>query len=100
MLRRCTPVVLFVITMSSSGCNNACQEICGRMANYMEDCNLPVSDSEIDTCLEEQAEATSEELKTCRQNGSAGDIRATWTCEVLSEYVAGGGTLPPPPPVE
>jgi hypothetical protein len=83
--------------MSASACNNACQEICGRMANYAEDCNLPVSDSEVDACIEEQAEATDEELKTCRQNGSAGDIRASWTCEQLAEYWAGdGGTIEAP----
>jgi len=90
-------ILFIVLSTTSFGCNNACQEICGRMANYAEDCNLPVNDAEIDACLEEQAEATDEELKTCRQTGSAGDIRNTLTCEDLAEYWAGGGSVPPPP---
>jgi hypothetical protein len=79
-----------------AGCNNSCQEICNRMANYAEDCELPVGDSEVDACMDEQAEATKDELKICRQNGSAEDIRNTWTCEDLAEYWAGSGTSPPP----
>ena len=95
-----TPILVLVISIFP-GCNNACQEICGRMRNYAEDCNLPEScwsDAEVDACLEEQAEATDEELKVCRQNGSAEDLRNTWTCEDLADNcVGGGGTIPPPP---
>ncbi len=93
---RLLPLILLAIS-ALPACNNACQEICGRMANSAEDCDLPVGDSEIDTCMEEQAEATDEELKTCRQNGSAEDIRNAWTCEDLADYWVGGGTIPPPP---
>jgi hypothetical protein len=88
---------LLVAVSGMTGCNNACQQLCGTMANYAEDCELPVSESEIDTCVEQQAEAPSEDLKTCRQTGSAEDIRNSWSCETLAEYWAGGGTVPPPP---
>jgi hypothetical protein len=91
---------LLLSTATFSGCNNACQEICGRMKNYAEDCDLTEScwsDEQVDQCLEEQAEATKDELKVCRQNGSAEDIRNTWTCEDLADNCAGGAI---PPPVE
>jgi hypothetical protein len=89
--------LVLVVAAGSAGCRNACQEICGRMANYAEDCGIEVDDEDIDACIDEQADAESETLKSCRQNGSAEDIRNTWDCDTLLEYFQGGGTLPPPP---
>jgi hypothetical protein len=89
--------LVLLVAVGATGCQNACQEICGRMAKYAEDCGIEISDDEIDTCIDEQAEAEKETLKSCRQNGSSEDIRNTWTCDDLLEYFGGGGTLPPPP---
>jgi len=96
-MRRSIFVGLVSAMTGLSGCNNACQEICGRMANYAQDCNIDVPDSEIDACIEDQAAATSDDLKACRQDGSAEDIRTSWTCETLADFWAGGGSIPPPP---
>jgi hypothetical protein len=96
VVRSSVRVGLVVAALAASGCQNACQEICGRMAKYAEDCGITIPDEDIDTCRDEQAEAESEELKSCRQNGSAEDIRNTWSCETLQEYFDDAGTLPPP----
>ena len=97
MVSRKWALVLVVVAGSASGCQNACQEVCGRMAKYAEDCGFTVPDEDIDACIDEQADAEGELLKSCRQNGSAEDIRNNVTCEFLEDYFASGGTLPPPP---
>ena len=88
--------LVLVVAAGATGCQNACQEICGRMAKYAEDCGIEVSDSDIDACIDEQADAEKETLKSCRQNGSSEDIRTAWSCEDVLDYFQ-GGTLPPPP---
>jgi hypothetical protein len=74
-----------------AGCNNACQEICGRMARYAEECGVAVSDGEIDACIERQSTAEGEDLKACRQFGDPETIRQQWTCDELSTYWDGEG---------
>lgn len=75
-----------------AGCQNACQEICGRMAEYATDeCGLPVSDDEIGACVERQSSGLEhEDLAACRDFGDAEVIRAQWSCEDLSDYWAAG----------
>ena len=81
-------VALGIGLAAAGGCQNACQEICGRMADYAtEDCGITVADSEIDACVERQsADAEREELKVCRDFGDAEVIRAQWSCEDLADY--------------
>jgi hypothetical protein len=73
------------------GCDNACQNVCRRMAAYAEDCGLPVSDGEIDACVERQSAAEGEDLKACRQYGDPETIRQQWACEELASYWDGEG---------
>jgi hypothetical protein len=78
------------LVLALLGCHNPCQEICARMADYAtEDCGLPVSDGEIDTCMERQSSGLEkEDLEACRDYGDAEVIRAQWSCEDLAEYWA------------
>jgi hypothetical protein len=70
----------------AAGCNNPCQDLCKRMADYATECELPVTDAEIDECIARQADGEREELDVCREHGDAEVIRAQWTCEDLAVY--------------
>lgn len=78
--------IIAIAAMGLSGCNNACQQVCVRMANYAEDCGITVSDSEIKECIDENSSAESDLRATCRQYGDASAIRQEWTCDELQEY--------------
>jgi hypothetical protein len=79
----------------AAGCRNACQEICVRMADYAEECELPVSDGEIDACLERHsANVEKEDLAACQDFGDGEVIRAQWSCEELGRYWSSGGGDP------
>lgn len=69
------------------GCRNACQDLCVRLADYAtEDCGFTVSDAELSTCIDAEAEASADERRVCRDFGSATTIRDEWTCEDLGVY--------------
>lgn len=61
------------------------------MADYAtEECQLPVSDGEIDACIERQSSGLEKkDLDACRDFGDAEVIRAQWSCDDLSEYWGG-----------
>lgn len=75
----------------SAGCRNPCQEVCVNMADYAEECNLPISDAEIDACIERQSEPVDEDRAACRDFGDPEVLRAQWTCEDLGRYWGGEG---------
>lgn len=68
------------------GCRNSCQDLCVRMADYAEECGFSVPDSELSTCLDDEAVSTAEERRVCRDYGSSTLIRDEWTCEDLGAY--------------
>lgn len=79
--------------VAGTGCRNACEQVCVNMAAYAkEDCSLPVTDGELDACIERQSgDLDKEDLAACRDFGSPEVLRTQWTCDDLSEYWAGGG---------
>lgn len=78
-----------VASAALSGCRNACQEICPRMADYARDCGFEVSQEEVSACVAAQAGAASrEDRAVCRDAGDRATLRAEWTCEDLSDYWA------------
>ena len=56
------------------------------MADFAEECGYSIPDSEIDTCLDEQADESSDDKEFCRDFGDAEIIRNSWTCEELEDY--------------
>lgn len=82
-----------------AGCQNACQELCGRMADYAVECGLPpVSDAEMDACVQRQRGSALDDgdRKICRQFGDPVVIRAEWQCEDLADYFAAPAPEPEP----
>lgn len=74
-----------------AGCRNACQQVCAEMADYAEECSLPVSDADIDACMERHSAPTPEDKATCREFGDGEVIRQQWDCEELGRYWGGDG---------
>lgn len=75
------PVLLLVL--AAAGCNNPCQRLCVRLADYAAECGLDVSSSELDACLDEQADAPGDDLRACRTGGDPITVREQWTCDDL-----------------
>ncbi len=67
-----------------AGCQNPCQTLCVRMADYAEECGFTVTEADIDTCVEEQG--SPEDATVCREFGNAAQIREEWTCDDLGVY--------------
>lgn len=83
---------LVVLVAAAAGCRNACQQVCVTMASYAEECSQPVSDAEIDACIERQSvDLEKEDLQACRDFGDAEVVRAQWTCDDLARYWSDGG---------
>lgn len=74
-------------------CSNPCEELCLRMADYAESCGYSVPESEIDACVEAQASVSKDDAQTCRDNGTAEQIRDEWACDELAPYFQEGPTL-------
>lgn len=68
-------------------CNNPCQRICTRMADYAEECGLEVSASDLDACKANQATDEALELKPfCRDFNDRASIESEWTCDEVAFY--------------
>jgi hypothetical protein len=74
-----------------AGCRNPCQQVCAEMADYAEECSLPVTDADLDACLDRHAEPAPEDGDTCREFGDPDVIRAQWSCEDLERYWGADG---------
>ncbi len=82
-----TAALLIAFAALATGCQNKCQQICVRMADYATECGFTVPDAELDTCLDDFAKIeTSEDRKTCRDYGDSETIRNQWTCDELEAY--------------
>lgn len=76
-----------------SGCGNACQTFCGTLADYAAECGTTWSDADISACEDAFADASADDLKSCRTFGDPAVLRREWTCEDVNLYRdAGGGT--------
>jgi hypothetical protein len=56
------------------------------MADFAEECGFSIPESEIDACIEEQADESSDDKRYCSDFGDAETIRNNWTCEELEVY--------------
>lgn len=79
------PWVLISVAVAA-GCNNPCQRVCARMADYAEECGYDVSSSEIGDCISSQAGIEKQDIEQCRDFGDAQSIRLEWTCDDLDAY--------------
>ena len=84
------PTVLICGALLVSGCNNACQQVCVRMAAYADECGFKIPDAELDACVDGNSSTSlaAEDLQTCRDFGDAEMIRKQWDCDDLEAYWA------------
>jgi hypothetical protein len=75
----------------AAGCRNACQQLCAEMADYAEECKLPIGDADLDACLDRQAAPSPEDRDTCAEFGDPEVLRTQWDCEELARYWGAGG---------
>lgn len=86
---------LLILTLTLAGCQNSCQQICSRMAEFAEDCGHTVPGDQVKACIEAQAgSASADDRQTCRAFGSLSSIETEWTCEDVAVYFGevGGDT--------
>lgn len=77
-------LVGLLLGFAVAGCQNPCQSLCVRMADYAGECGFSVSDADVDACIEEQSDP--EDPSVCRDFGTADQIREEWTCEDMGVY--------------
>jgi hypothetical protein len=71
------------------GCQNPCQQVCQRMADYATECGLAVSDGEVGACVDRMGQDLApEDKQACRDFGDPDVIRTQWTCQDLAVYWA------------
>ncbi len=76
-----------LLLLMAPGCQGPCQQICGRMASYAEECGHEVSSEEIETCRASlRGEASRADRPICRDHGSDRALREAWTCDDLEIY--------------
>lgn len=68
------------------GCENSCQSFCVAMADYRDECGAPVSDAELQECVDRYANPSKDELATCSDFGQPDVLRRQWTCEDVNLY--------------
>ena len=82
---------LLAVSVGLGACRGPCEKVCVNLATYAEECGFSVSDSELDTCMDGQKDATADEKGVCREYGDPAVIRNEWTCDDLAAYWDGGG---------
>lgn len=81
------PILLTAVMMMASGCKNPCQSLCVEMAAYAEECGLTVSDSDVQSCVDDQKDA--DDQGSCRRVGGAETLRQEWTCDDVRVFLEG-----------
>jgi len=92
------PVTIAVFLLgaaSASGCNNACQALCGEMYDYALECDFDVSKDELKACRQSQSNANTPRTRRqqCRDNYD--NLRVEWSCDDLGDYWDGQGGQQP-----
>jgi hypothetical protein len=72
-------------------CANACQDLCQTMANYATgDCDLKVTDKELEACAAKYEDASESELQHCADWNDEDQLKEWWSCEELAENYENG----------
>lgn len=74
-----------------AACNNPCQALCVEMAQYARECGFDVPSSDVQTCVEANANPTLEEgdAQLCFEASDPVQLREWWTCDDLAENYEG-----------
>ncbi len=87
MVRTVSGLLLLLLSVS---CANDCQDLCQELAEYATECELVVSDTELEECKTENQRRDLEdgEMELCEEFNDPEVIREEWTCSDLEEYWA------------
>lgn len=80
-----------IVLISLGGCANHCQNLCENMADFARsECDLDVPGSQVDDCIAEFEDSSSDEEATCESNSDITNEEG-WTCEMMASYFEGSG---------
>ena len=86
-MRHAVPVLLLLLGSAlASGCNNACQALCGEMYDYAVECGFDVSKDELKACRQSQSNANTPRSERAQCRANYDDLRAEWSCDDLGDY--------------
>ncbi len=91
-MRHAVPIAVLLLGAAlGSGCNNACQALCGEMYDYALECGHPVTKDELKACRASQSNSNTprSERALCREHYD--DMRNEWSCDDLADYWDGQG---------
>ena len=91
MRTRTIPAALLALLTIISGCSNACENLCIRLADYAEECGFTVLESELTECLDLQKVAPDEDLEACQDFNDPVTVRREWSCDDMLVYWDNGG---------
>jgi hypothetical protein len=74
------------------GCQNACQNLCQTMAEQAAECDLNVSQDELESCITANEEPTEERVAQCLDADDPERLAEWWTCAELAENYGNGGS--------
>lgn len=83
VLRNVAMLGLLALT-AATGCRNACQNMCDRLADFSRECGVSVGEGEVVDCVDAFASAPSEDLATCRDFGSPQAIDNALSCDDMA----------------
>lgn len=72
------------------GCGNPCQSLCETMASRATECNLALSETELESCSTRYEEVTPEQSAACDEANDPERLEEWWTCEELAENYTNG----------
>lgn len=86
-MRRALPLMLLSLPLLATGCRNACQQLCGDIVDYADECGLTVPDDQKSTCISDhkRGETTRDERAICAENRSS--LQDEWTCDDVAQYI-------------
>ncbi len=79
-------LVLFLLV----GCQNACQNLCQTMAERANECELSVSQVELEGCITKNEEPTEERVAQCVDADDSLRLEEWWTCDEVAENYSNG----------
>ena len=77
-------MMISIMVLFGSACNNPCQEICHDIRNFAKDCGEPFTDADLSECLSQQGKKTGEEKKACSEARPL--LEEEWTCDNLEVF--------------
>jgi hypothetical protein len=79
---------MMLVLLLTTGCHNACQQLCKDMADYAKNqCDLQFSPEDIDNCYKEQRRGNlQDDLTVADCKDAAPQLEQEWSCDDVADY--------------